>query len=194
MFKKIVMPFVVVALFGCASNDSYDRLAAEKEKQEIIELKNDQLRDNVDSLPEWAINPPKSDQEGMYAVGMGASDSFATALKMATLEAEFGLAKMYSQELSGSERIYATGGDFDGVSVYQGLIDKIVDSVPIVGYQTEKKEISAMNGRYQAFVLLKLPYEEFNKVLNEKRSAESDLAMKEAFNELEQRLEKRRAR
>ena len=130
----------------------------------------------------------------MYAVGMGASDSFATALKMATLEAEFGLAKMYSQELSGSERIYATGGDFDGVSVYQGLIDKIVDSVPIVGYQTEKKEISAMNGRYQAFVLLKLPYEEFNKVLNEKRSAESDLAMKEAFNELEQRLEKRRAR
>ncbi len=96
MFKKIVMPFVVVALFGCASNDSYDRLAAEKEKQEIIELKNDQLRDNVDSLPEWAINPPKSDQEGMYAVGMGASDSFATALKMATLEAEFGLAKMYS--------------------------------------------------------------------------------------------------
>jgi hypothetical protein len=148
----------------------------------------------VDSLPEWAINPPKSDQEGMYAVGMGASDSFATALKMATLEAEFGLAKMYSQELSGSERIYATGGDFDGVSVYQGLIDKIVDSVPIVGYQTEKKEISAMNGRYQAFVLLKLPYEEFNKVLNEKRSAESDLAMKEAFNELEQRLEKRRAR
>lgn len=148
----------------------------------------------MDSLPEWAINPPKSDQEGMYAVGMGASDSFATALKMATLEAEFGLAKMYSQELSGSERIYATGGDFDGVSVYQGLIDKIVDSVPIVGYQTEKKEISAMNGRYQAFVLLKLPYEEFNKVLNEKRSAESDLAMKEAFNELEQRLEKRRAR
>ncbi|BFM18718.1 hypothetical protein R50073_49010 (plasmid) [Maricurvus nonylphenolicus] len=193
MHKMIVPILVSLFLIACASNEGYDRVAAEKQKQKVIDAKNDRLKEVIEDLPDWAVNPPKSDQEGMYAVGMGNSDSFNTALKMATLEAEFGLAKLYSQELSGSERIYATGGEFEGVTSYQGLIDKIVDSVPVVGYQTEKKEIKAIQGNYQAFVLLKLPYDQFNEVLKQQRSKATDVAMKEAFDELEQRLEKRKS-
>ena len=125
MHKMIVPILVSLFLIACASNEGYDRVAAEKQKQKVIDAKNDRLKEVIEDLPDWAVNPPKSDQEGMYAVGMGNSDSFNTALKMATLEAEFGLAKLYSQELSGSERIYATGGEFEGVTSYQGLIDKM---------------------------------------------------------------------
>ncbi|MFC1355027.1 MAG: hypothetical protein G8D89_21915 [gamma proteobacterium symbiont of Clathrolucina costata] len=126
-------------------------------------------------------------------MGIGESDNVSLALKKARLEAEFGLAKLYSQELSGSERIYSTDSDHATDNRYVGLIDKLVQSVPVVGYSTVEQEIQAGNGRYQVYVMLKLPYDEFNKVLKQQREGKVSHDMASAFDELEKRLDIRRS-
>ena len=178
-------------LLGCSSTE-YDPVAAAKEQSEIVEIKNELIETNLKTIPSWALDPPKSDNSGMFAVGIGSSESLELAMKKASLEAEFGLAKLYSQELSGSERLFSKGGRTIDSSLYIGLIDKIVDAVPVVGYSTEEKEVRALGGRYQAFILLKLPYDEFNAVLNMQREQQTQAEMREAFGELEQRLKERR--
>ena len=176
---------------GCSSIDVRDPAAIERAHQQAIGERNEAIELHIADLPEWVMTPPMPDKTGMYAVGMGDSDNIQLALKKARLEAEFGLAKLYSQELSGSERLYST--DDNGASnLYVGLIDKLVRRVPVVGFDTVKQDIKAANGKYQAYVLLKLPYDEFNTVLKQQREKQTALDMVLAFQDLEMRLDKRR--
>ncbi|MFC1337529.1 MAG: hypothetical protein G8D91_22980 [gamma proteobacterium symbiont of Clathrolucina costata] len=188
-----VTTLAMILIAGCASHEPMTAAEMESAKQEALEIRNEALEGNIDSLPKWVSNTPAPDAEGMYAVGIGESDNVSLALKKARLEAEFGLAKLYSQELSGSERIYSTDSDHATDNRYVGLIDKLVQSVPVVGYSTVEQEIQAGNGRYQVYVMLKLPYDEFNKVLKQQREGKVSHDMASAFDELEKRLDIRRS-
>ncbi|MCG8026272.1 MAG: hypothetical protein JAZ02_20210 [Candidatus Thiodiazotropha endolucinida] len=193
--KRVFAVSTLATIFvaGCASHEPMTVGEMENAKQEAIEIRNEALEENIDSLPQWVSDTPKPDAEGMYAVGIGESDNVSLALKKARLEAEFGLAKLYSQELSGSERIYSTDSDHAVENRYVGLIDKLVQSVPVVGYSTVEQEIKAGNGKYQAYVLLKLPYDEFNKILKQQKEGKVSQDMASAFGELEKRLDMRRS-
>ena len=50
-------------------------------------------------------------QSGLYALGVAEAANWSLARKKGFLEAEFGLAKLYRQELSGSERSYTNERD-----------------------------------------------------------------------------------
>lgn len=194
--KLFLIPLISVicsiAILGCASKETKNTVAAEKEHQRAIDKKTDQLQDVIDSLPSWAKTPPKPDGIGMFAVGIADSDNLQIAIQKAQLQAEFGLAKMYQQELSGSERLYNTD-NASGASVqFQGLIDKLVQRVPVVGFTVKEQKISAVNGKFQVLTLLQLPYDEFNQVLKNQKAKEQTKDMKDAFEDLERRLEKRR--
>ena len=190
--KYLLLAIGFSAITGCASNDSMSALDIEKERQEFVAERNEVLEANIDDLPKWVVDSPKSDSEGMYAVGVGESDNLALALKKARLEAEFGLAKLYSQELSGSERKYSSDSSNATSDRYVGLIDKLVKQVPIVGYSTAKQKIKAVDGKYQTYVLLKLPYDAFNSALKQQREEQTADDMATAFDELERRLDMRR--
>lgn len=183
----------IVLLAGCASNEPRNALEAEKLQQKVMDARNEKIDEHIDSLPKWVVSPPKPDGKGMYAVGTAESDQLQIAINKARLEAEFGLAKLYSQELSGSERIYSTENNGQPINRYQGIIDKLVSEVPVVGFSTEEQEIKAINGKYNVYVLLKLPYDEFNAVLKNRKNRETAQDMVEAFDELERRLDKRKA-
>ena len=49
-----------------------------------------------------------------------------------------------------------------------------------------------IDGKYNAFILIKLPYAQFNSVLKEQRAKTDDNTVRKAFDELGQRLDKRR--
>jgi hypothetical protein len=187
-FNALIIFAYIVLLVSCSSQPVSD---ADKAKAAQTEVVTENMQKHLKKVPDWAVSPPEPDTKGIFASGIGESDNLSTAIKKARLEAEFGLAKLYSQELSGSERQYESDGDSISNRRFVGLIDKLVASVPVVGFSNVKQEVFADNGKYHAFVLLKLPYAEFNRVLDEKRAVETKREMKEAFDELESRLQSR---
>lgn len=204
MLKKSIVALAVgtvVTLAGCSSSPNeevYERIAALEEakaemRENYEEVQQEKREDEIDALPDWVLEPPQPDATGMYAVGIGESRKLKHALKIARLEAEFQMAKMYQQELSGSERSFEQGDSDGNVSEQTTfLIDKIVDSVPVVGYEIIEQVAQPMAGKHNIYVLMKLPYDEFNKILQQQKASSMNAKVQQSFDDLERRLDKRR--
>ncbi len=203
MNKKVVAVCVLCALVtlsGCSSTDSMKETAADEAAavkihtqaaadQRAAEQK--RLETNISKIPEWAIKAPPPDDDGVYAVGIGESDKIRLAIRKAMLDGEYGLAKNYNQLLSGSERQYSqdNSGNYSQ-SQYTQLIDSLVGQVPIVGFEVIHQNVRPVDGAYTAYVLLKLPYNQVNRVLQERGASASSGDIKHAFDELSGRLDK----
>ena len=200
--KKTLLFTVVIGfmLGGCASSngDMAKRLEDLEEQRIDIqqareELMQEQREDEIEAAPSWVLEPPQADGSGFYGVGIAESKSLSHVLKAARLQAEFDLAKQYKQELSGSERAFERGNsEGDVVTQTEFLIDKLVNSVPVVGYEIVEQVVEPIRGVNHAYVLLKLPYDEFNKVLQQERSKTIDKTVIASFDDLERRLDKHR--
>lgn len=188
--KNIAIMVLGITLVGCAGNNGQTRYDMEVQKQELDEIQNEAIEEHIDEVPSWVIETRDADGVGVYGVGMGDSYDLNLAIKKARLEAEFNLAKAYSQELSGNERLYASEKLGLG-SRYEGVIEKIVDKVPVVGYKIIEQEVKAIRGKYVVFVMMQLPYDQFNAILIQKKEAALSKDMEAAFKELERRLDKR---
>jgi hypothetical protein len=203
MNKKVIALCVLgalVALSGCSSSNSMKETAADEAAavkihtqaaadQRAAEQK--RLETNISKIPEWAIQAPPPDDDGVYAVGIGESDTIRLAIRKAMLDGEYGLAKNYNQLLSGSEQQYSQdkSGNFSQ-SQYTQMIDSLVSQVPIVGFEVIHQNVRPVDGSYTAYVLLKLPYNQVNRVLQERGSSASSEDIKHAFDELSGRLDK----
>lgn len=184
---------------GCSStSDVVDReRQVAEDRAELVsereERENERLEERLDEVPRWVLETPRPDATGVYAVGIGESKKLRTSLNSARLQGEFGLAKVYKQELSGQERAYEQDNGGEEVSEqYTALIDKLVERVPVVGYEVVEQETQVIQGKYSTYVLVKLPFEQFNNVLREQRRLAKDDTIINAFNDLEKRLDKRR--
>lgn len=167
---------------------SKEQLKIEKNRREAAQ---NQAEKTLDAMPSWAVSVPRPDSTGVYALGIADSDKVQLALKKAQLQAEYGLAKQYNQELSGSERSMQQDAGANSSSQYQSLIQSLVNYVPVVGFEVVKQEVKAVNGEFQAYILLKLPYAEFNKALQTQKQQTQNVQMRQAFNDLELRLQQR---
>lgn len=191
---------VSVLLSACSStNEDIVRQQLELESRRIeleakkLEIEQEKRQQEIESVPDWALKPPLADESGFYAVGIAESEKVSFAMKKAKLQAEFELAKQYKQLLSGSERNYETetmGGVVN--SATEILIDKIIEEVPIVGYDIVQHELKQQNGKHVSYLLLKMPYMQYNKVLKERQELEFTSEMKVAYKDLERRLDKRK--
>jgi len=199
-YMTIMLAAVIVA--GCASTSSRQDAAKDEIKAQAIRA--DAVRANkakaqhqaeelIAAVPAWSLEPPKPDGTGVYAVGMAESQTLPIALRKAMLQGEFSLAKIYSQEISGLERSYVQDNGKSGVAEqFTGLIDKLVMQVPLSGIEVVRQEIKPIDGSFHAFVLLKLPYDQFNQVLQNQRAKTRDTAIAAAFDDLERRIKERR--
>jgi hypothetical protein len=196
--KKLLLVSVIAGLLGACANNAEEKMEARIEafatiQQERENLEQEKREQEIDAAPEWVLHPPQPDATGMYGVGIAQSKRLGHGLKSARLQAEFALASMYKQELSGSERAYEQGGsDGDVTTQTTFLIDKIVDAVPVVGYQIIDQVIKPISGINNIYVLLKLPYDQFNKVLEAEKAKALNKDVQIAFDDLERRLDKRR--
>lgn len=197
---------VLSVLSGCSSTNNQDANEAMMKQQfEIEKLRRDfnqerqdveqqQREEEIKTLPSWVLTPLQADLTGFYAVGMAESKSIFFVMKKAKMQAEFELAKQYRQLLSGSERSFEqenSAGELQTQTTV--LIDKLIDEVPIVGYDIVKQKIIAVNGRHTAYILLKMPYEQYNKVLQAQKENQLDMKIENAFDALQARLASRRA-
>jgi hypothetical protein len=188
-------------LIACASKPTAESIQKEQLKAEELRDQADaakakkrqsQNEDFIEGIPAWALQPPRPDAEGMYAVGGAESVSLNIAQKKAMLDAEFGLAKQYRQELSGSERSYTQErNDRSLTNQYTQLIDKLVARVPVVGFEVVKQEVKSVHGTFHSWLLLKLPYAQFNRILQEQRAESVEASVQKEFDELDRRLKVR---
>lgn len=207
-FNVSLMIIVIVfsVLSGCSSTGNQDSNQARLKQQfEIEKLRRDfnqekldvaqlQREAEIETLPYWVLTPLQADQTGFYAVGMAESKSIFFVMKKAKMQAEFELAKQYRQLLSGSERSFEqenTAGELQTHTTL--LIDKLIDEVPIIGYDIVKQKIIAVNGKHTAYILLKMPYEQYNKVLQAQKENQAETKVASAFDALQTRLAARRA-
>ncbi|MBA6348810.1 hypothetical protein [Colwellia sp. BRX8-9] len=204
MKKTILLSaFISTAILsGCSSTVNEDivkqQMALEQQRLELeqqkLEIAQEKREEEIDAIPKWALAPPQSDGSGFYAVGISESNKLSFAMKKAKMQAEFELAKQYKQLLSGSERSFEKENDKGEIqSQTEILIDKIIDEVPIVGYDVVKQEVKAQQGKHVAYILLKMPYEQYNKVLQEQKQDSTEASVVKAFDDFERRLNNRRA-
>jgi hypothetical protein len=199
--RTVLLCFTVSVLSACSStNEDLVRQQVELESRRMeletkkIEIEQEKRQQEIDSVPVWALMPPLADENGFYAVGIAESEQMSFAIRKSKLQAEFELAKQYRQLLSGSERSYESetmGGKVN--SATEILIDKIIEEVPIVGYDIVQHELKPQNGKHVSYLLLKMPYMQYNKVLKERQELEFKSEMKLAYKDLERRLDKRKA-
>ncbi|MCQ1061314.1 hypothetical protein LRP52_48025 [Photobacterium sp. ZSDE20] len=72
------------------------RMEAEKQR---LSAEQKLVEQQLNNIPLWALNPPEHDSEGIYAVGISDSKRADVAIRKASLQAQFELAKAYQQEL-----------------------------------------------------------------------------------------------
>jgi len=202
----LIIIIVLSILSGCSSTSNQDSSRALMEQQYEMEklrhkfnqekqnIEQQQREEEIKILPPWVLTPLQADLTGFYAVGMAESKSIFFVMKKAKMQAEFELAKQYRQLLSGSERSFerenVTGELQTQTTV---LIDKLIDEVPIIGYDIVQQEIIAVNGKHTAYILLKMPYEQYNTVMQAQKESQTETKIANAFDALQTRLTSRRA-
>lgn len=199
----VVVAVAAVALAGCASNSTKTMEEVQKDaakaaavrveaETKAAEVRQKQMEKHIAAVPKWSLQAPKPDASGIYAIGLAKSDDLALAIRKATLDAEFGLAKVYRQELSGSERSSVSDrNDRRMGAQYTAIVDKLVARVNVVGYEVVEQDIRPMDGLYHGFILVKLPYDSMNRVLQDQKSESLDANTKAAFDDLERRVRQR---
>jgi hypothetical protein len=205
--RKIMMSLAVLVLvtglFGCASKPTSvsiakDEAAAEAARNEAERKRSERATAAAEKflakVPAWVSEPPRSDGMHVYAVGEGQSTRLDLARKKAVLTAEFGLAKQYKQALSGSERLFQRDAP-TGLPQerYTLLIDRLVDSVPLVGSQQVRQEVVVIDGTFHSYVLMKLSFEEMERHIAKQKAATQDKEIDAQFDELDRRLKAHRA-
>lgn len=180
-----------LAITGCSSRLSEKEIVAEQlEAQQLaVEAEHLKSQEALDSVPDWVINAPKNDRLNVYGVGMGKSVNLDTAIKKAALKGQYELAKAMKQELSGNERSF----DHDNGSYYQEdfkvVIDSFVDSVPIQGYKTIRNKVMVQDGKYVAYTLVSLSYEQYQRTLDAYANTIAGDTATESFAELRERVD-----
>ena len=203
-FQALFAGILIIPLLGCSTTTEVTRIEDSIEAQGLLQqaaqkqrLQQHQANEAyMERVPEWALTTRAPDQQGVYALGIADGSTVPLALKKARLQAEFGLAKAFAQEISGFERLVQEDNDNQaGLNKYIEVIDKLVSRVPVVGTQIIEQELisSPVTGRFTSFMLLRLPYDEINRVLRDQRNQSGDVKVQAYFDDLERRVDKRRA-
>jgi len=192
--KLIITTSVILALTlnaGCSSSSAVDAHSKHVEKQQAKKVA--VLQKTVSDSPDWYLNPPKATSSGVYGVGMSKSHNIQFSKSKATLQAEFDLAKKHGQELSGQERSYmADSGEAGRVRSDNSLvIDKLVESQDISGYDIVDSKTIVIGDKITTYVLLYLPYDDINRMKAGKQSLANKKEASAAYQDLTDRLNKK---
>lgn len=188
----LVMFGAAMSLVGCSSSPSKTDIAEEQAKVEKIqsdaaeaqaERRQEQMEQEMKNLPGWVLDPPKTDGNGFYGVGVGSDRDLVNSMRKAKLQASYELAKTMKSELSGEDTM--TGS---GEGEYRYVINNFVDKVNLSGAQVVKQKVEPINGMYKSYVLMKYPYNDFNQILKDSQANEAN---KKTLEDAYQRLMKK---
>lgn len=190
--KKLTLltAITLLTLSGCASviDDNRDvAIAITKEKAQL-------LNEQVNNIPSWFIDVPVPDSTGIYGVGFGESNKAHFSLKMSEVQAKFDLATQIKEVVTGQTRSAESLDSSGNVSTKTtSLIDSVVDSVQLTGIERVKRKVSVIGDKVHSYSLLKMSYEQYNKLLKHIQAEAGDTSMDEAFDNMYKRINEQKA-
>lgn len=185
---------------GCASqqeklaDDIRDRERAMRELEEDRrEWAQQDARREMRQVPDWAMAPaPAPDSSGVYAVASANSDDLQLAIRKARLQGLFDLGQAITNAVSGLERLHSRDDGGRSNRSYSQAVQAIVDWTDVTGAETLRQEVVPIDGRFHAFVLMKLPFDAANVVVQERGRRSGVAAEREAFDEFQKVLQEYR--
>ncbi|MFN3077481.1 MAG: hypothetical protein ABT940_11475 [Alphaproteobacteria bacterium] len=189
-----ILPPVAVILGLCAcstpepGSPEAAMLLAAKEREARASL----VKDSLDDVPSWYLEVPK-DNVSLYAPGTAVSPDMQMALDKAILTAKRTLADSVSSAVSSKMKQFAaeTGSSDDPELLTETNIATInlIAEANVAGYSREQTKISPSGTNFRAYVLLRYPLGEANRMLvaqiKRNRILEAKLGASKAFQDLE---------
>ena len=186
---RIITVIIVssLAMAGCSSNVELRKEAA----LEASKANSQHLTNAVNAIPDWYLDVP-SDATGIYGVGFGEADKPHSSLQMSELKARFDLAKQIKQIVSGQERASENIGNDAKVNAQsQTLIDTLVAEIELTGVERIEREVKVVEGVVHSYSLLKMPYQQYNQLLQLAQDKSRDPTMEQAIDKMLARIRER---
>jgi hypothetical protein len=169
----------------------------EAEKQTAA-VKN--VEKSIAKAPAWIISPPQ-DANAIYTTGEGVSPRMQLAIDIAEGVARRDLAVrlgVVSTKITQFAEQTGTAADLDVQDAISSATKTVAIDKNVAGYVRDKVELMSEGSNYKAFVLLKLPIGEANKVaadqVRKSKVLDTKLRASKAFQDLEQEIEAARKR
>jgi hypothetical protein len=161
----------VVVLAGCAISPkpgSAEAAAADKRNKE--QQAQHSAAAAVAKIPAWYLTPP-DDGQSIYATGAATSGDMQFAIDRAVLGAKSALAAQINTRVSASisdlVRVTGLGKDQTVVAEAERVSQNVVNEVNLGGFRREKAEVFPEGAGFRAYVLLRFPSVEANKIARE---------------------------
>jgi len=191
--KKVIAFICVLTLVGCSTFKS--KTDEQVEKEEIKK----EVAKQIDKIPEWYIKPPR-DKDALYEKAVAKSRDMQMAMNKATMLARAQLAVVIQGEVNTIMRLFADeNGDASSARVSNNASVATSQEAILVrmnGAQQENAQIIQEGDKYVAYVLIKYPIGEMNRLLVEQlRQADAMNARvraNEAYDEIERKVQERR--
>ena len=192
---KTLLLLSVLVLAACSSvkPGSLEALKAEKEETKK------EMAKTLDNTPKWYLTPPK-DNTAVYEKAVARSRDMQMAVNKAHMLARAQLAIAIQGEINATMRLFMDEVGYNpDVSNNASIVtsqDALLVELP--GVEQEDAKLLLEGDRYVAYVLIKYPVGEMNKVMvdriHQNNALTAKLRASKAFTELERKVENEKFR
>jgi hypothetical protein len=164
-------------------------------KEKATERRTQELAKTLESLPDWYAKP-KCDVATICAVASATSGDMQLSVDKAILDAKFSVADKLKGTVTANMKSFVEESGLGNDPVVNQEVSKVISNVMtavnLAGYEVNHTSVIAERGKFRAFVSLRYPVGEANKIVvsETKKSAalESKIRASKAFAELEQQV------
>lgn len=157
-----------------------------------------QVQQELDNTPSWYTNPPADNDEFLYVVSSGVSSRREVSRQKAEATARTNMAQKLEVKVEALEKIFTeeiTSGTESNFSESFTNASKSITSQTLRGFAPDQIEYAPTpDGRYECFVLARLPVGDARAALDNALSQEEELYVKfkesKAFQELQNELDR----
>ena len=192
----VLCTFAALLLISCASPKPGTPEFAQKKEDDQQKTAVETVKQTISKIPVWYTNQPVY-INSIFQGGTDSSPDLQRSVDKAVMSAKSQLASKLGARVSEKIREFAseTGAvnDEQIVKTIEITRQSVALDVNVAGYILEKSEVVQEGNRYRAYVLLRYPLGENNKVIvaQVKKNAVLDgkLRASKAFEELEREIE-----
>jgi hypothetical protein len=189
-------------LAACSSPKPGTPEFAQKQEAEQQQAAVKNVEKSISKVPAWILNPPQDANGTIYTTGEGVSPRMQLAIDIAEGAARRDLAirlgGVVSTKITQFAEQTGTAADIDVQDAISSATKTVALDKNVGGYVREKVELLSEGSNYKAFVLLRLPVGEANKVaadqVRKSKVLDTKLRASKAFQDLEQEIEAARKR
>jgi len=191
--KKLLAWICLITLVGCSVFKTEAQSAKEEIKKEVAK--------QIDQIPDWYLKPPK-DADALYEKAAAKSRDLQMAVNKATMLARAQLAITIQGEVNSIMKMFMDeNGPINGAQVSNNVSVTTVQEalkMRLNGVQEEKTQVYQDGDKYVAYVLLKYPLGDMNRIvvdqIRQDDAANSRVRSDEAYDEIERKIQERRGK